>query len=204
MSPLLIAEPTEDGTNRLIASGLVEGDARFTSVRAKTLYSRCQKAFKPFDASEAKKITYARNEYLHGSEAGFTSMPPSAWWPRYRTLAVILVAALECEVEDLVGADRAGTVEQHLERNKKNIEHRTQMLIERAKERLAQWEAGTLPARIAAQWTPGTDLTVSMKYRESATCPACGRDGEIEGEDASDTRVRYKRYSDEDYEAVVE
>jgi len=42
VSPLLIAEPTQDGTNLMIASGLIEGDARFTSVRAKTLYSRCR------------------------------------------------------------------------------------------------------------------------------------------------------------------
>jgi len=60
VSPLLIAEPSEDGTNLLIASGLVEGDARFTSVRAKTVYSRCHKAFKPFSEAEAMKITHAR------------------------------------------------------------------------------------------------------------------------------------------------
>lgn len=43
VSPLLIAEPNEEGSNLLIASGLLEGDARFTSLRAKTLFSRCHK-----------------------------------------------------------------------------------------------------------------------------------------------------------------
>ena len=101
----------------LIASGLMEGDAKFMSVRAKTLYSRCQKAFKPFDESEAGKITHARNEYLHGSAVGFTSIPAAAWWPRYWTLAVILLGALERSIEDLVGEDRTANVERHLEQN---------------------------------------------------------------------------------------
>lgn len=204
VSPLLIAEPTEDGTNLLIASGLMEGDARFTSVRAKTLYSRCQKAFKPFSESEAGKITHARNEYLHGSAVGFTSIPAAAWWPRYWTLAVILVSALERTIDDLVGADRSDTVEQHLEQNQKNIEHRTEMLIERAKQRLAQWEAGNLPAKVAAEWSPGTSLSAGFKYSEPAACPACGGTGTIEGEDAHDVEVRYERFSEDDFEVVLD
>ncbi|GAC59846.1 hypothetical protein GSI01S_06_00010, partial [Gordonia sihwensis NBRC 108236] len=49
VSPLLIAVPNEDGHNLLVASGLVQGEARFTSVQARTLFSRCAKAFKPFN-----------------------------------------------------------------------------------------------------------------------------------------------------------
>lgn len=204
VSPLLIAEPTEDGTNLLIASGLIEGDARFISVRAKTLYSRCQKAFKPFDESEAGKITHARNEYLHGSAAGFTAIPASAWWPRYWTLAVILVGALERSIDDLVGPDRSGTVERQLEQNQKNVEQRTEMLIERAKQRLAQWEAGTLPAKVATEWSPGTSVTAGLRYSEAETCPACGGQGVIEGEDAIDVSVRYERVGEDDYDALVD
>lgn len=204
VSPLLIAEPSEDGTNLLIASGLMEGDAKFMSVRAKTLYSRCQKAFKPFDESEAGKITHARNEYLHGSAVGFTSMPAAAWWPRYWTLAVILVGALERSVEELVGGDRTTIVERHLEQNQKNIEHRTEMLIERAKQRLAQWKAGTLPAKIAAEWSPGTSLTAGLKYSETARCPACGGQGVIEGEDSVDVQMRYEQIGEEDFEATLD
>jgi len=37
VSPLLIAEPTEDGVNVLIATGLIEGTAKFTSVRRHSL-----------------------------------------------------------------------------------------------------------------------------------------------------------------------
>ena len=143
VSPLLIAEPTEEGNNLLIASGLVEGDTRFLSVRAKTIYSRCHRAFKPFSDLEAMHITNARNEYLHGSKAGFTSIPEAAWWPRFWAVAVILVGALERETYHLVGLERADLIDKHLEQNKKNIENRTEMLIERAKQRLAQHKAGT-------------------------------------------------------------
>ncbi|MYS85232.1 hypothetical protein [Embleya scabrispora] len=83
VSPLLIAEPNEEGSNLLIASGLVKGDAKFTSVRAKTLMARCHRAFKPFDQSEAMKIINGRNEYLHSSGTGFMAIPAHLWWPRY-------------------------------------------------------------------------------------------------------------------------
>jgi hypothetical protein len=81
VSPLLIAAPTEDGTSLLIASGLVEGEARFNSVKAHTLYSRCHKAFKPFNQQEAQAIGNARNEYLHGGGLGFTGIPPRLGGP---------------------------------------------------------------------------------------------------------------------------
>ncbi|WP_406105264.1 hypothetical protein [Micromonospora globbae] len=114
VSPLLVASPTEDGTNLLIASGLVEGEGRFTSVKAHTLYSRCHKAFRPFSEREAQQITWARNEYLHGGAASFTAIPPNAWWPRYWAQAVILVNAQDKTLEELVGPDRVPLVEKHL------------------------------------------------------------------------------------------
>src|SRR5215472_5633265 len=83
VSPLLVAEPTEEGTNLLIASRLIQGDARFTSVRAKTLFTRCQKAFKPFSLQEATLITVAQVEDRHSSGVGFASIPPQAWWPKF-------------------------------------------------------------------------------------------------------------------------
>jgi hypothetical protein len=125
VSPLLIAELTEDRANILIATGLIEGTAQFTSVRASTIFKRCQKAFRPFSASDAQKFANARNEYLHGSDIGFTTLVPHAWWPRYWALASILVTAQDRDIEDLVGPDRAPEVEAHLEQNAKNVEHRT-------------------------------------------------------------------------------
>lgn len=55
-SSLLIAEPTEDGKNLLVAAGLVQGDAQFTSARAKTIFSRCQRAFGRADGARRCRI----------------------------------------------------------------------------------------------------------------------------------------------------
>lgn len=204
VSPLLIAEPTEDGKNLLIASGLVEGDARFTSVRAKTLYSRCQRAFRPFNETEAVHITSARNEYLHGSAAGFTNMPEAAWWPRYWAQAAILVHALDREMSDLVGSDRDSVVTAHLERNAQNLENRVQMLIERARQRLAQHRAGTLPAKVAREWRPGLDNSAGFERRDSAQCPACGAEGLLEGDEVLDTEVFYNLVGPDGYDSHIE
>lgn len=83
VSPLLIAVPTEEGANILIAAGLMGGEARFESIKAHTLFSRCSRAFKPFSDRQAQAISRARNDYLHGGAANFTQIPPEAWWPRY-------------------------------------------------------------------------------------------------------------------------
>lgn len=151
VSPLLIAEPTEEGKNLLIATGLVQGKALFTSVSATTVFKRCEHAFKPFSAAEALKFAAARNEYVHGSGIGFMAIPPQAWWPRYWSLAVTLITALDRDAGDLVGPDRLNVVEKYLAQNAKNVEHRTQTLLKRARQRLAQYQAGTLPARIQAE-----------------------------------------------------
>lgn len=191
VSPLLIAEPNEEGTNLLIASGLVKGDARFTSVRAKTLMSRCHKAFKPFDQAEADKIIRGRNEYLHSSGAGFMAIPPHAWWPRYWAQAAILVTALDRDIEELVGSDREPTVTKHLERNAKNLEQRTEALIERAKQRRQQWLDGTLPAKVAAEWKTSQYLSATMSHSEAATCPACESAGLLEGDEVGNVEINY-------------
>lgn len=205
VSPLLIAEPNEEGTNLLIASGLIQGDARFTSVRAKTLMARCHKAFKPFDQAETMKIINGRNEYLHSSGAGFLAIPPHAWWPRYWAQAATLVTALDRDIEELVGADREHTVTKHLEQNAKNIEQRTEALIERAKQRRQQRLDGTLPAKQAAEWKTGQSLSAQMAHSEAATCPACGSTGLLEGDEVVNVEIHYPEvtgYGPDDYEVT--
>lgn len=202
-SPLLIAVPSEDGTNVLIALGLVRGQARFQSVTAKTLYSRCERAFRPFSKAEAEKITYDRNEYLHGAAADFTAIPETAWWPRYWAQAVILVAACDREVDDLVGGSRATVVLGHLEKNKENVKHRTQMLLGRAKQRRDQYEAGTLPARVAREWQPGALTTAGLKYLHDETCPACEDLGVVEGNDVIDEKIEYEQIDEDDFCVIV-
>lgn len=203
VSPLLVAEPNEDGTNLLIASGLVAGDARFTSVKAHTLFSRCQKAFKPFNHQEATRFSGARNEYLHGPGVGFMAIPPNVWWAKFWAQASILITALDRDIEEFVGATRQLTVTRHLEQNAKNVEHRTEALIERAKQRLSQYRSGTLPAKIAAEWKPGFDQTAGLEYRTIEPCPACQSDGILEGEDVTDTEVEYEQIAEDDFVTTV-
>jgi hypothetical protein len=195
-SPVLIAEPTEDGANLLIATGLIEGTARFTAVSASTIFKRCQRAFRPFSADAALKFANARNEYLHGSSIGFMTVPPEAWWPRYWALAAVLVAALDREIGDLVGLDRADVVDDYLRQNTKNLEDRAETLLTRARQRLAQHRAGTLPARIQMEWQTSPDLTIGLAHNQPATCPACGEVGRLEGEDDSDADYEYGRDND--------
>jgi hypothetical protein len=191
VSPLLIAEPTEEGVNILIATGLIEGTAKFTSVSASTIFKRCQKAFRPFSATDALQFAAARNEYLHGSDIGFMTLPPKAWWPRYWALATILITAQDRDIEDLVGFERVGIVEAHLEQNTKNVEQRTESLIARAKQRLGQYLVGTLPAKIQKEWRSNPDLIAGFMYRTTETCPACGGEGTLEGDDDSDMSHEY-------------
>ncbi|WTW95415.1 hypothetical protein OG216_19430 [Streptomycetaceae bacterium NBC_01309] len=195
VSPLLIAEPNEEGTNLLIASGLVKGEARFTSVRAKTLMARCHKAFKPFDQAEAMKIINGRNEYLHSSGTGFMAVPPHAWWPRYWAQAAILVTAMDRDMEELVGSDREPTVTKHLEQNAKNLEHRTEALIERARQRRQQRLDGNLPAKVAAEWKTAQYLSANLSHSVTVNCPACGKAGLLEGDEVMNTDVQYLGHS---------
>ena len=199
VSPLLIAEPTEEGVNILIATGLIEGTAKFTSVSASTIFKRCQRAFRPFSAAEAQQFAAARNEYLHGSDIGFITLAPQVWWPRYWALASILVTAQDREIEDLVGPDRVQVVEAYLEQNIKNVEQQAEALVARAKQRVAQYRAGTLPAKIQMQWRANPDLTIGFSYSTTEICPACGGAGTLEGDDGTDSSLEYD-YGDGEYD----
>jgi hypothetical protein len=111
VSPLLIAKPNEEGTNLLIASGLVEGEASFESIPAKTLFSRCKKSFRPFDDQRSQQFSMARNEYLHSGGTAFMAIPESAWWPRFWSQSIILLAALDKDVSDYIGDGKVEWVE---------------------------------------------------------------------------------------------
>ncbi|WP_198961992.1 hypothetical protein [Pseudonocardia sp. MH-G8] len=203
-SPVLIAEPNEEGVNLLMATGLVDADSRFISVRAATIYKRCGRAFKPFNSAEALRITAARNEYLHGGGIGFTGLPPEIWWARFWAQAAILVNACDSDIDDFVGSERVDLVEEHLARNQKNIEHRAEMLMERAKQRLAQYETGTLPARLAAEWSSPTTLQAYLAHHATAGCPACGSIGILEGDVVESSRLRHEQIAEDDFDTWAE
>lgn len=189
VSPLLVAEPAVDGKNVLIALGVIKGEARFTTVQATTVFKRCHLAFKPFSLEEAGKISEARNEYLHGSGVGFLVANPQKWWQKFWAQAAVLVSALDRDIDEFVGTDRAKVVTEHLERNKEYVKERTETLIERARQRLDQYRAGTVSAKVAAEWARGFDRTAGLGYHGDETCPACSSPGILEGDDVIDAQV---------------
>jgi len=198
-SPVLIAAPSEDGGNLLAAVGLTKAD-RFVSVPAKTLISRCSKAFPPFSERESSLIMQARNEYLHGGAAVYTKLPASAWWPKYWSQAAILVLVQDRTIEDLVGVDRMETVEAYLATNKQNIEHRAETLIRRAQQRYAQIRSGKASVKDAAEWARFPDLTAGLNYRDAAGCPSCGEEGNIEGDEVLERDRNHEQVSEDDYD----
>jgi hypothetical protein len=202
VSPLLIAEPNEEGSNLLAASGLTDAEARFVSVRAKTVYVRCGRAFKPFDSAEALRITQARNEYVHGTGAGFSGIPPSVWWPRFWAQASILVDAQDQDLHALLGS-RDGVAEAHLEQNAKNVEHRTLSLITRARQRVAERTTGRVPARVVRLPRAGLDLTAGLSYSVLTPCPACGEAGTLEAEDSEIVSRESVQVDEYEYEHYV-
>jgi hypothetical protein len=203
VSPLLIATPQEDGANLLIASGLVEGEANFQSLPAKSVFARCARAFRPFSLKEAATIAAGRNEYLHGGAATITALPTHAWWPRFWAQAAILLTAQDRDIEEFVGSDRASVVEEHLARNRKHIEDRVLSLIERARQRLSLHQQGLMTARQAAEWAATADPSAGLGHHIETTCPACGSTGRLEGREVLSHEVEYEQTGREDYDVWV-
>lgn len=204
-SPLLIVATSDDMTNHLALVGLTEATGPTPrTITASQIYDRCQKAFRPFSAREAKSIASARNAYLHSGVPSLLVIPPEVWWPKYWAQAEILITALDREVGEFVGYGRAQEVELHLAKNKLRIEHVAQMLIGRAKQRDKQLREGTVPARVAKEWAAGFNLSASMEYSASTTCPACDNAGRLEGGDVESFEVRHEHFGDDEYDSWVD
>lgn len=72
-------------------------------------------------------------------------------------------------------------------------------LIERAKQRLAQFRAGNLSARVAKEFTNPADLSAGLGHSESEICPACGSNGWLEGSTVESSEVQSSQVTEEDY-----
>lgn len=188
LSPLLIANPADDGTSLLVASGAVAG-GNATSVPAKAVWSRCQRAFKPFNEAEAKKIALGRNEYIHAAGVGFDAIPAHAWWPRFWSQAVVLLSHMGMTIDDFVDPSHLEVVNAALATRKETVKHQLEARIERARTMLLQFEAETLSARQLKEWerTPQYSAT----YSEYVECPACADQATLYGDDVLNTEVDY-------------
>lgn len=187
VSTLLIANPMDDGNSLLVASGLMQGNA--TSVPAKAVWSRCQRAFKPFSEGEAKKLAVGRNEYIHAAGVGFDAVPAHAWWPRFWSQAVILLNHMGLIIDDYVDRGYVAAVHAALATRKETVRQQLEARIERAKTMLSQHQAGTLSSRQLKEWELKTQYLAS--HHSYAECPACGADANLYGDEVVDKNVVY-------------
>lgn len=197
VSPLLVANPMDDGASFLAVSGLTTGSA--TSVQAKAVWSRCAKAFKPFNESEAKKISLGRNDYIHSALIGFTSLPASAWWPRYWTLVDILLRHMGRGLDEYVDSEVLPDIEVALRSRKTHIAEHLQARIERALRLRRQSQEGLLSRREEVEWD--TQPHYLGKYTADAECPACKSTGSVYGDTVENVDVEYAGGS-WDYEEI--
>lgn len=204
VNPLLIANPTDEGGSLLAAAGLSSGTPTFKSVMAKTLYTRCGKAFKPFNANIATTIAESRNEYVHGAAASFTDQREDVWWSRFWAQAVILIEAYEQDVHGFVGQQRLADVVKHLARNTEHVHNLVQARMARAQLRLDQLEARQLPAREYDRLAKMLDPSIQLIYSTQVYCPVCGKLGLLEGDDVISHEVSHMQVAEDDWDTHVE
>lgn len=174
ISPLLVADPTDDGKSLLLAAGLPGDSTRYKSIPAKALFSRCARAFQKFDQKAANLIAQQRNEELHSGALPYsTASDRPAWWERYWSLTEVLVVSQHETLEDFVGTPgRVAAAQAHLDRNSRNVQLRVEAMFDAARQRLDRGE--TIPTQY-----------VSSDFHALAVCPVCGSQGEIYGWDVS-------------------
>jgi len=204
VNPLLIALPNEEGNHLLAASGLVPGDGPVMTVQAATVFRRCARAFRPFNASEAIAIANNRNAYLHSGAASFTPIPETAFWPAYWRQAAILIFAQDRDIAQFVGADRTEDVEAHLARSKQHVQERVEALVGRAKQQLELIASGNAPERIVVAFRRNNDLSANMRYSTPVPCPACGGEATLEGEEEAGHEMRYEQVAEDDFDTYVD
>lgn len=195
VNPLLIADPSDDGKSLLIAAGVSRDVSGFKSIPAKGVFSRCARAFPPFNATEAARIAVNRNEELHSGSLPFSDLPEEAWWQRFWAQAVLLVHAQDETLESFVGPKRVPSIESQLAKNAENLTLRVQSLIQRAVQRYELLTSSQLTAKVAAELAATT--SIGLDHMTIAECPACRERGFLYGDYVADSDVEY------DYEEGV-
>ena len=165
INPLLVADPTDDGRSLMLAAGLPGDTNKYRSIPAKALFSRCARAFKPFNRDDALSIAEQRNAELHSGATPFNEVSDQLlWWEQFWSNAEVLLDHRECSIGDFAGSGRTAEVRAHLTRNKKNVQRRVDSLIEAAAQQLALGEPP--PKRLSM----GCELTSWIE------CPVCEGD----------------------------
>ena len=163
ISPMLIANPADDGSSLLVASGAITG--RASTVPAKAVWSRCERAFKPFSMKEAKKLSFGRNEYIHAAGQGFDSIRPEIWWQHFWSQAIILIQYLGKDLEEFVDAGDVEEAKNAINARKDNLRRQYEARLSHASRMLERFEKDDtllcgLPTRdgMSCLWTRWTPL----------------------------------------------
>ncbi len=163
VSPLLVADPSDDGRSLMLAAGLPGDTTRYRSIPAKALFSRCARAFRPFSREDAMEIAAQRNAELHSGATPYSEIKDhGSWWERFWSNAETLLDHRGCTIEDFVGSGRSADVRAHLLRDKQNVQRRVDSLLEAAKQRLTLGIA------------PPKRLGIIPVLDTSVECPICG------------------------------
>lgn len=189
VTPVLVADPNHDGRSMLVAAGLSKDFGKFKSIQAKTLFSRCSRAFPPFNEAEANRIAIMRNEELHSALSPFTSVDENDFWQRYWAQVVLLVHAQDRTLEALVGKQRVAAIEKHVAQNRANIAARVETQIKRAKQRFEAAASSRDAAAEIAQINQRDQL--DWEHRSSVECPACGERAWLLGDSADQEDIEY-------------
>jgi len=189
VNPALIADPTDDGLSLLVASGLSKDFGKFKSIPAKALFSRCARAFPPFNNDEANRIAIMRNEELHSALSPFTGIDQDDFWQRYWSQVVLLVHAQDRTLEALVGESRIAAIEKHVAENKANTAARVKAQIERARQRHEAAEASKDAASEIVRINERDHL--NWEYRSPRACPACAEQAWLFGDVADQEDIDY-------------
>lgn len=200
INPLLVADPSDDGKSLLIAAGVSSDVQGFKSIQAKTVFSRCSRAFPHFNAREAGLIGTNRNEEIHSGSTPFGNLHEATWWERYWSQAVILLAAQGKTVESFVGPPEAREVEKLLAQNSENVNRRVSTLIERARqhfELLLERAAGG-PLRVSQPAGTGT-----YEFEHEQDCPACESPGTLFGDYVLSSEIDYQADAPYPVESLV-
>ncbi|MFJ2532586.1 hypothetical protein [Microbacterium maritypicum] len=190
VSPLLIVPPDADGKHVLATLGVIAHDgANIQTIQAKALWARAERVFRPFSGKEATHFSAIRNDYMHGSGTGVPPHPEEVWWGKYWHQAAILTVAADQDLQSLVGFAHASRVEQYLAQHKSHVEEHVEALLERARQRVEQRGNPSTPASLRDELSRPFDASGGLSHSTTATCPACGEEGVLEGEDTGDTEI---------------
>ena len=166
VNPVLIADPTDNGKSALIAAGLSRESGGFKSVQAKTVFSRCARAFPPLSSREANTIALNRNEYLHSAAPSFAALP-KRFGGKGSGFKLLFCSVLEDRtLEEFVGSERMQDIEAQLEADRENRKRRVEALIGRARQRLELRSHSDVSARLVSEFGQvpallGTSITRS-------------------------------------------